>query len=144
MFGLSQEQKQKKKKKESLLWQRGYQILIKSCKYAVKVAELMVTSLFDASVMFERTEIYLDADQAGTGGWLGSLSYILLEWAKFYLNMTMGKLAGNYNKLHDWDGKWSLMLAVWKLLTSCIQRISRLYSKWFFVDALAEKLHELI
>ncbi|EOB08523.1 hypothetical protein Anapl_07019 [Anas platyrhynchos] len=51
----------------------------------------------------------------------------------------MGKLAGNYNKLNDSDGKWSLMLAVWKLLTSCIQRISRLYSKCFFVDALAEK-----
>lgn len=53
--------------------------------------------------------------------------------------MTMGKLAGNYNKLNDSDGKWSLMLAVRKLLTSCIQRISRLYSKCFFVDALAEK-----
>lgn len=44
------------------MWQCGYQILIISCKYAVKVAELMVTSLFAASVMFERTEIYLDAD----------------------------------------------------------------------------------
>lgn len=56
--------------------------------------------------------------------------------------MTMGKLAGNYNKLND---SWKVepdagcVEAPYKLT-----RISRLYSKWFFVDALAEKLHELI